>query len=181
MFLPFAVALTADSISNFFKFLRHLRKHEVMRIIKTWTNAWATSSRFHEARVLPCLFGCPEGTDRLDHYVMCPNLYAIQITLSRSPVPDSPMKRLGLIHTNHYILLLVACTFAGYHAIRRSDFIASCDATPLDIEQQLHAANLFADAFRAEAAEIHFPFRAGSLERSQRDSNPFCIVRRAPA
>ena len=115
-------------------------------------------------------------------YVMCPNLYAIQLAISYILVPDSPLERLGLTHTSKHMLLLVACTFAGYHAVKRSDLTASCDAeTPLDIVQQLRAANLFADAFRAEADEVRLPIRAGRLEHSPGHLNPFRIVRRAPA
>ena len=113
---------------------------------------------------------------------MCPNLYAIQLAISYILVPDSPLERLGLTHTSKHMLLLVACTFAGYHAVKRSELSASCDAeTPLDIVQQLRAANLFADAFRAEADEVRLPIRAGRLEHSPGHLNPFRIVRRAPA
>ena len=34
--------------------LKGIRKHDAMRIIKTWTNAWTTSFRYHEEVKLPC-------------------------------------------------------------------------------------------------------------------------------
>ena len=44
--------------------LRQLRKHDAMRVIKTWVNSWATSYRLHEPVLLPCLFGCVNASDQ---------------------------------------------------------------------------------------------------------------------
>ena len=35
-----------------------LRVSEASVILKTWANGWATSSRYHEAAILPCGLGC---------------------------------------------------------------------------------------------------------------------------
>ena len=139
---------------------------------------------------LTALFGLARGRkySNLVHLEHCVSTLGMSHTLDRFTgsadilVPDSPLERFGLTHTSKHMLLLVACTFAGYHAVKRSELSASCDAeTPLDIVQQLRAANLFADAFRAEADEVRLPICAGRLEHSPEHLNPFRIVRRAPA
>ena len=63
-----------------------------MLLVKTITNAWHTSSRMHEAEILPCLFGCnclsnltiaipSTGSnsiiDETAHYLVCPILISI--------------------------------------------------------------------------------------------------------
>ena len=37
--------------------MRKFRNHDAMKIVKTWVNSWATSRRYHEPVILPCLFG----------------------------------------------------------------------------------------------------------------------------
>ena len=32
--------------------------HEAMQIMKTWTNSWAASVRYHASTTFPCLLGC---------------------------------------------------------------------------------------------------------------------------
>ena len=88
-----------------------------MRVLKTWTNAWATSHRFHEKPLLPCLFGCKE-IDKLSHYVQCPALASLVRSFSPS-LPACPLARFGLVDTSRESLLIVAATFEGYHAVKR--------------------------------------------------------------
>ena len=80
-------------------------------------NAWATSYRLHLTPRLPCLFGC-KAEDRMSHYVTCPGLSGL--VLSACPfVPACPLARLGLLDTNKDVLLSVAASFEGYHAVSR--------------------------------------------------------------
>ncbi len=131
--------------------LKQLRKHDAMRVIKTWVNSWATSYRMHEPVLLPCLFGCANASDQLSHYVMCPILFALQ-TLLIPDAPQNPLERIGLINISQRTALAVSCTFAGYHAIRRS----------LTTPQQLHT---LADKDRAYAHSIFVDyFWAASLD-----------------
>ena len=98
--------------------LRQLRKHDAHRVLKTWVNSWATSTRFHSSVKLPCLFGCEGQEDRLNHYVMCPNLFFLLGQLI--PSPSAPLERIGLVHPTKDRLLAAACTFSAYHAVKRS-------------------------------------------------------------
>ncbi len=46
-------------------------------VMKTWANAWTTSTRMHEPCILPCLFGCDSGRDELAHYLHCVRLWHV--------------------------------------------------------------------------------------------------------
>ncbi len=117
MFAPFFVPNFSHSLSS--AVLRRMRKHDAMRVFKTWVNSWATSWRMHEPKLLPCVFGCPAGKDQQSHYVMCPILFALQ-TLLIPDCPSDPTARIGLIDISRQTALVISATFAGYHAIRRS-------------------------------------------------------------
>ena len=41
-----------------FESLKKLRVSDVVKVLKCWCNGWATSRRYHEDKLLPCLFGC---------------------------------------------------------------------------------------------------------------------------
>ena len=47
-----------------------------LAVIKTVTNAWATTDRFHEDTLWPCIFGCDDD-DALSHYLVCDPLWTI--------------------------------------------------------------------------------------------------------
>jgi hypothetical protein len=46
-----------------------------MMFIKTITNSWSTSNRYHETIRLPCIFGCEGAKDTLKHYLSCDILW----------------------------------------------------------------------------------------------------------
>ena len=60
-----------DNLELAIQVLQKLAKFEVIHVVKTWANSWAASYRFHEARRLPCLLGCPDGRDSMAHYQAC--------------------------------------------------------------------------------------------------------------
>ena len=91
-------------------------------VIKTWANAWTTSSRMHESKVLQCIFGC-EATDCLDHYLCCDPLWTAVISASfkRSELLwQSPLTKLGLERPSIEWLQMCAVAFACYHSIKMS-------------------------------------------------------------
>ena len=68
-----------------FVFLSTMRQHDAMRVVRTWCNAWATSTRYDHDHILPSLFGCTSSggacdhaghrtEDRMIHYAQCPML-----------------------------------------------------------------------------------------------------------
>ena len=160
MFHPFTIEHVTDLPLAFEIMRRCFRKHDSLRIIKTWVNAWSTSTRFHNATILPCLFGCQDGQDRLSHYVMCPCLYTtIHKLRDTSPCPPT---RLGLISPCRESLLTVACIFSGYHGLKMSDFARALSPSPLNSVQQSAALLLFADAFRVAALEVGLDTKTGT-------------------
>ena len=146
--------------------LKKCRVADAVKIIKTWSNGWATSSRYHEGVVLPCLFGCKSCIDNLQHYLQCPHLFALWTFLAGSVSAD-PLKRWGLIAPEPNDFLQIACVFSGYHAIRRefkrtSEFFYN-DQTSLTGPQIRVAWTVFASAFRVEACEVRIPCRHFSV------------------
>ena len=52
---------SSGASQNIFPIVKRLGVRKSTAVIKTWANAWTTSSRMHEAAVLPCIFGCNCG------------------------------------------------------------------------------------------------------------------------
>ncbi len=130
-----------------------------MRVLKTWVNSWATSARYHEPVVLPCLLGRQQARDEQSHCVMCPWLrFIVSKFLANSPMP---LVRLGLAQPDSINLLVTACTFSTYHATRNSDLGRRLSNLPnlpfLDLKQQQSAAWIFSVTFLADAKEVKLP------------------------
>ena len=89
--------------------LKKCRVADAVKTIKTWSNAWATSSRYHEGILLPCLFGCT-CTDHLEHYLQCPHLFALWTFLVGN-VSSDPLVRWGLIRPEPNVFLQIVCVF----------------------------------------------------------------------
>ena len=136
--------------------LSQLRKHEALRVIKTWMNAWATTSRISKEQVkLPCLFGCEQAKDRMIHYVQCPRLFgAMSCLVPGDIIPPCPLQRLGIKNTSVEILKYQACAFAGYHAIRRAAASWGLTEAALTVTQSEKALSIFADYFCHEAHSL---------------------------
>ena len=138
--------------------LKKCRVADAVKIIKTWSNGWATSSRYHEGVLLPCVFGC-NCIDKLEHYFQCPYFFALWTFLVGN-VSSDPLERWGLIRPEPDAFLQIVCVFCGYHAIRRkfqrkSELFVNNQNT-LTGPQLRVAWTVFADAFCAEAREVKF-------------------------
>ena len=90
--------------------LKKCRVADAVKIIKTWSNGWATSSRYHEGVILPCLFGCKACTDNLQHYMQCPHLFALWTFLA-GDISSDPLVRWGLIGPEPNDFLKIAAVF----------------------------------------------------------------------
>ena len=89
-------------------------------IVKTWANAWTTSSRMHEAAVLPCIFGCG-AVDSLDHYLCCDPLWTVVISCTHGHselLQASPLTKLGFGQSPLAWLQRLCVAFRCYHAIK---------------------------------------------------------------
>ena len=91
-----------------------------MALIKSWANAWTTSSRMYEPVKLRCIVGC-EADDNLDHYLRCDPLWTAMISTSykRSELLwQCPMIKLGLVNPSPEWLQMIACAVACYHSLK---------------------------------------------------------------
>ena len=92
-------------------------------VLKSLANAWTTSSRTHESKVLPCILGCPNAQDTQEHYLRCERLWRLvkgsRICFSR-PFPKRVLARLGLLPLSDVSFreLVVASRF--YHYVKFS-------------------------------------------------------------
>ena len=91
-----------------------------MAVVKTWANAWTTSTRMHESTALKCIFGC-EAKDCLDHYLSCDPLWTsiISNSFKRSELLwTSPLVKIGLVSPSMEWLQMCALAFSCYHSIK---------------------------------------------------------------
>ena len=89
-------------------------------IVKAWENAWTTSSRMHEAVVLPRVFGC-EAVDSLEHCLCCDPLWTVVISCSHGLtelLQASPLTKLGFGQSPIAWLQRLCVAFSGYHAVK---------------------------------------------------------------
>jgi len=168
-FNPFSVDCTNSvSLDGCFATLKECKVSVAIRVLKGWVNGWATSHRYKnvERKVLPCLFGCMSCSDSLNHYLICPHLFALWSFLIEG-TPDDPLIRWGLLHPSKIQFHVVACIFSGYHAVRndlRSNpvFIPH-NMTVLTSPMLRRSWSVFADSFKVEARELAVQHRRFSL------------------
>jgi len=141
--------------------LKRLRKHDAMCVVKTWVNSWATSARYHEDILLPCLLGCQEGCDSQKHYANCINIQIILEEMLLQP-PRTPLERMGLQSAARNSMLACAAVFSAYHAVKRSPFVIGLDGSPLNNERASAAQRIFAAAFQSAADDSGLPCRSVS-------------------
>ena len=147
--------------------LSSLNSSSAIKVLKTWVNGWASSHRYHEAIVYPCLLGCRGGLDDLSHYVKCPHLFALTKFCVPSTSSD-PLTRIGLIHPSVEQYKVMCCTFCGYHAVHRS---VVGNSSVIDSNSNIpacrlrHHWGLFADASMAEADEPKISYRKFTLPK----------------
>jgi hypothetical protein len=154
LFAPYDTTVAESEIHKAKSLLRRLRKAEALMVLKTWGNSWSTSYRFHEPQLFTCLFGCPSCPDQLAHYVMCPWLFKI-VSLLRPETPPNPLERIALENVTIESLKSVACTFAGYHAIKCTPTsLTLAHTSSTDSGAILGTAVSFADAFLAVARDV---------------------------
>jgi hypothetical protein len=110
-------------------FLRGLSVAWATTILKTWANGWTTSTRMHEAQVLPCLFGCTAHRDELLHYLQCERLWSAILDEERScrnysddewcdALFADTCEKLLLRSPSHLAARRLVTAFLAYHAMK---------------------------------------------------------------
>ena len=92
-----------------------------MGIIKTLTNSWCTSSRFHEEKRLECIFGCEDRDDSLEHYLDCGVLWPIITScarLGKEWLEVGTAMKLGLQNPTKILVSLTMVAHRVYHKMR---------------------------------------------------------------
>jgi len=170
LFQPFTLDFNHSiSLADSLRSLKGNRVADVLKVLKSWCNGWATSHRYHEDITLPCLFGCHKGVrtdlsnssdshrDSLSHYLQCPHLFALWKFMIPSAHED-PLIRWGLIRPCSDSYKQIACVHCGYHAVRRHykncHTIFHQNMTYLDGALTRTSWTVFADAFQVEASEL---------------------------
>ena len=83
---------------------------------------------------------------------MCPILYGLTVQLCPA-TPACPLRRIGLIDTTSDAPLRVACTFAGYHAVKRACPTLHISDATLTLVQRFESHKNVADYFWTEALD----------------------------
>ena len=156
----------ALDINAIFETLRKLEGPASIKVIKTWLNGWATSTRMHEEKDLGCLLGCCNQPDSLKHYIHCKHLCALQKFLFQE-VSEEPQIRFGIKDPSVSFFKIIGFTFSAYHALkakyRNGQFSNALDAmTPAQLRANW---SLFAEVLMAEAGEARVEYHAFSLPR----------------
>ena len=113
-------------------------------VMRTITNGWSTSSRYHERTPLPCVFGClcfhplisfSGKWDSLEHYLKCPRLNAIVARISGLS---------GSLCTHEKLCLLDGASdlwcwlsHGMYHFVKHSRYSLALQANHLDVALKL--------------------------------------------
>ena len=132
--------------------------------MKTWSNSWSTSYRYHEARRLPCLFGCPGEPDSLSHYCQCSVMRSLILETLGQPEDWNGLDQLGIAHPSRNSLKCIACMFYAYHALKFSSGVVSVTTVSVETDSASHidstttiinipaARRIFVGAFQAAAS-----------------------------
>ena len=123
-----ALEITHDRVDALLAIARKCRPHFAMCLIKTLSNSWCTSRRFHETNRLPCVFGCPDCIDTLEHYLCCGALWGIVHWITGSPPHPLLCGRLGLLTPSPRAVLHVFFAFHTYHAVKVGHRVVVDDA-----------------------------------------------------
>ena len=158
LFLPFTLDFSSSiSLVTSLGVLKGNRPADVLKVLKSWCNGWATSNRYHEDVRLPCLFGCNNCKDDMQHYLQCPHLFA----LHKFMIPyasEDPLMRWCINSACKDSIQQVACIHCGYHAVRRyykaSHACFTNNMTNIGGAFLRTSWTVFADAFQAEASEL---------------------------
>ena len=117
------------NLDHAFALLRGLPRHAAMCVLKSWLNGWCTSRRFHEARTLSCLLGCP-APDTFAHYAACPRLWNVVAARTHEQRAANTIERLGLVPgaRQREALANLALAYTSYHELKIGNLLMSADA-----------------------------------------------------
>jgi len=98
--------------------LRTLKCYEAVHVLRTWSNSWSTSYRYHESRLLPCLLGCPGMADNMKHYPCCPLIQEYVSAVFGRSLFQECLDRFGTTALEPAALRQVTCIYYAYHVVK---------------------------------------------------------------
>ena len=105
-----------------------MRHHAAVVVLKTWANSWMTSHRYHDERLMHCCFGCPLGTDSLDHYLACEPLWYITSAATAAPCVEYVLMTLCIRAPSKGNLLNLTVASGIYHTMEQQYLDRVCAA-----------------------------------------------------
>ena len=116
-----AWTLTAAFCDEWAQVSRTLEGQVIMTVLKTWANAWCTTSRYHEDTLWPCIFGCASAPDSLAQYLSCFRFWSGVLTsckLSEFHAHTDPLIKCCLCRPTPTRAKVIAVASRSYHAIK---------------------------------------------------------------
>ena len=103
-----------------FAVLKEMGSHIAMTAVKTWCNAWTTSTRYHDGKCTTCIFGCRWAPDHVAHYMSCARLWVEVEEAAGLDVDVSvcEVQRLLIDAPSPLNAAALATAFSVYHSIK---------------------------------------------------------------
>ena len=125
-------------------------------VLRALVNSWTTSYRYHEALLLPCVFGCSKRypkkvdetltRDELAHYLVCPPLWRLVSDILEQDFSNMrPPERLGVGNVCNFDGIVLAHQM--YHYLKQNRYCEVVRSrTNADTERLLESAFRFGSA-----------------------------------
>ena len=113
---PDSALLSAEIVQHV---LKSMSKNVALHIIRTWSFAWVTSARFHDANLLPCAMGCPGAKGSHSHYFRRPAVWQPVAAFCGHPVPPGVTYE-AAVSSNSGDAHNVALVTNAFHTARRN-------------------------------------------------------------
>jgi hypothetical protein len=112
--------------TRLFEVLKSTSTHEAMCVIKTISNSWTTSARFHDGKLEHCCFGCRGARDDLAHYLCCCRLWTevdIATGVDEDDLPDTAAQRMLLFGPSLVRARRLVVAYSVYHALKNGHLV----------------------------------------------------------
>ena len=172
-----AASIDTVDFGSAFSFCYSVKGHVAMCWIKTVSNGWCTSRRFHEQLRLPCIFGCDNSCDDLAYYLTCPPFNAVcsqallRVQLGAVSIDDHPtvsakcLAALGLMPVSRDAFFHTYMLFSVYHSMK-CEFDSGVWDSVLGRKHTVHDRNGVFSHFLVERVRISDPLRRRAESRA---------------
>ena len=100
-----------------FSAMRPFPPHVRMILIRTWVNAWKTTTRMHERDIVSCFCGC-SAPDFLAQYIVCPRLWCAVCSACSVPLCIDPLSAISLPRLSLVNVRLSSVAFVLYYKFK---------------------------------------------------------------